>query len=177
MKCTDCPACHTDCYRRWNALTQEFKDVFVYECWGVKHPFEITDINRECTAYPEKRNTTKGDVNKMIDWKIFRAGRGEGKTRWLLNRAIDAHNDSCELYYVGSQQTMFNLVEMWMAETHTVCPIKNIETGWRSYFGDKMCFLTDDLIANAMYVGDWHKAAEQHQATWYATIDKEDFVN
>lgn len=177
MKCSECSACRLVSYRRWNSEKQDFDNVPVYKCCGVKEPFEITDINQECTEYPEKRNTTKGVGDKMIDWKIFRAGRGEGKTKWLLNQAIYAHNDGCELYYVGSQQTMFDLVEMWMAETHTVCPIKNIETGWHSYFGDKMCFLTDDLIANAMYVGDWHKAAEQHQATWYATIDKEDFVN
>lgn len=177
MKCTDCPSCHEVCYRRWNALTQEFKDVYVHECWGVREPFEITDINRECTEYPEKRNAAKGVGDKMIDWKIFRAGRGEGKTKWLLDRAVDAYNDGCELYYVGSQRTMFNLVEMWMAETHTMCPIKNIETGWCSDSGSKMCFLTDDLITNAMYVGDWNKAAEQHQATWYATMNKEYFVN
>jgi hypothetical protein len=25
------------------------------ECWGVKHPFEIKDVNLECIIYPEKR--------------------------------------------------------------------------------------------------------------------------
>lgn len=177
MKCTDCPYCHEVPYRRWSALTQRFEDVYVFECWGVREPFEITDINRECTEYPEKRNTTKGVRDKMIDWKIFKAGRGEGKTRWLLDRALEAHKDGYELCYVGSKKTMFNLVEMWMAETHTLCPIQTADCNWKHGSSDRMCFFTDDLIENVNSVGDWKYITQGYTITWYATMNKEDFVN
>ena len=32
------------------------QDVHVYECWGVKESFEIKDVYKECTEYPEKRS-------------------------------------------------------------------------------------------------------------------------
>lgn len=53
MKCSECSACHKVTYTRWtrDGVVQTDK----YECWGVKEPFEITDVNRECTEYPEKR--------------------------------------------------------------------------------------------------------------------------
>lgn len=58
MKCSECLACHKVTYNRWthNGTAQIEK----YECWGVREPFEITDINKECTEYPEKRET-KGE--------------------------------------------------------------------------------------------------------------------
>lgn len=55
MKCKDCECCHLVSRRRWNSEIYAFQDIPVYECWGVKESFEITDINRECTEYPEKR--------------------------------------------------------------------------------------------------------------------------
>lgn len=39
-------------------------EVQVYECWGVKEPFEIDDINKECTEYPEKREQKTREVFK-----------------------------------------------------------------------------------------------------------------
>ena len=40
------------------------QEVHVYECWGVKEPFEISDINKECTEYPEKREKKAIEVFK-----------------------------------------------------------------------------------------------------------------
>lgn len=177
MKCRECSACHLISYRRWNSQKQEFENVPMYECWGVKESFEITDINRECTEYPEKRNTTKGVGDKMIDWKIFRAGRGEGKTKWLLDRAIDADINDGELYYVGSKKTMFQLVEMWMAQEHTLCPIKHIENVHHYDLLDKVYFFTDGLIENIDDVSSVCDTARAKGVTWYVTMNKEDFVN
>ena len=46
MKCKDCNACH----KGWFPSSPE-----LYVCIGVKHPFVVEDINRECPAYPENR--------------------------------------------------------------------------------------------------------------------------
>ena len=55
MKCKECDCCHSTTYTRWNAQKQCLQNVQIYECVGVKEPFEIPDINHECYEYPEKR--------------------------------------------------------------------------------------------------------------------------
>lgn len=62
MKCSECSACHKVTYNRWtrDGIVQINK----YMCWGVKEPFEITNINRECTEYPEKREA-------KVERKVF----------------------------------------------------------------------------------------------------------
>lgn len=39
----------------------------MYECWGVREPFEICDINHECTEYPEKRTKEMGTARKVFE--------------------------------------------------------------------------------------------------------------
>ena len=65
MKCRDCDACHMTSYTRWNPVKQCMHRVDVYECWGVREPFEIFDIDRECTEYIEKRDE-KVDNEKNV---------------------------------------------------------------------------------------------------------------
>ena len=45
MKCKDCDSCKKGF---WDSKPE------AYICIGVKEPFEIHDINSECTEYPEK---------------------------------------------------------------------------------------------------------------------------
>ncbi len=66
MKCKDCECCHLVSRRRWNSEIYAFQDIPVYECWGVKESFEITDINRECTEYPERRDKKVESYTKHI---------------------------------------------------------------------------------------------------------------
>ena len=93
MKCKECSACHLCSYIRWNPRKQCMGQVEVYECWGVKEPFEIIDINRECTEYPEKRDTKEecsvcsGDYNQQIHSYLFRYHYG-GK---FTSDKIDTH--------------------------------------------------------------------------------------
>ena len=46
MKCKDCNSCTLGYFK---------SKPFDYVCIGVKEPFVITNINRECTEYPEIR--------------------------------------------------------------------------------------------------------------------------
>lgn len=50
MKCRECNCCK----KGWFDYMPE-----VYVCTGVKEPFAIDDINRECTEYPERRTKMK----------------------------------------------------------------------------------------------------------------------
>ena len=54
MKCKDCKCCHEVVRKRWR--NDDWETVRIYECWGVREPFEIKDIEGECTEYPEKNN-------------------------------------------------------------------------------------------------------------------------
>ena len=55
MKCKHCDRCHEVTYTR-HIPNFGLGNVTVHECWGVKEPFEIPDINHECYEYPEKRD-------------------------------------------------------------------------------------------------------------------------
>jgi hypothetical protein len=47
MKCKDCQSCRKGYFK---SLPNS------YVCIGIKEPFIISDINAECTEYPEKNN-------------------------------------------------------------------------------------------------------------------------
>lgn len=66
MKCKECDACHLCSYTRWNPEEQCMNQIDVYECWGVREPFEISDINRECTEYPEKREQSDKKAREVF---------------------------------------------------------------------------------------------------------------
>ena len=86
MKCKECDACHLTFYTRWNKEKLCMNTVEVYECRGVKEPFEITDINRECTEYPEKRDmkvecgVCSADYDQQIYSYLYRYHYGDEYT-------------------------------------------------------------------------------------------------
>lgn len=63
MRCADCKACHKSQITIYPAGKGEPYILTKYMCYGVKEPFEITNIERECTEYPEKSKIIKDD-----DW-------------------------------------------------------------------------------------------------------------
>lgn len=109
--------------------------------------------------------------------KIFRANRGEGKTKWLFERAVEAYENGYELYYAGKDTTMDSLLKMWRAEMHSACPIKQLDLLFYADSKKQYCFLTDELISNLARVGVHLYNIKQTNYIWYATMDKEDFVN
>lgn len=71
MQCKNCSACHY------------IPNINKHECWGVKEPFRIDDINMKCSEYDEeywngveksKVNTKKEIVNYV---RFFAKGREE----------------------------------------------------------------------------------------------------
>lgn len=113
----------------------------------------------------------------MNNVEIFRANVGEGKTKWLVDKAIEASKEPCVIYYVGSKKSMFKLVEMWMAETQTLCPIKSIYENFNPNYNCPYYFLTDELIENMELVGFWWRNAKDKNGIWYITMGNEDFIN
>ena len=112
----------------------------------------------------------------MDNMKIFRANRGEGKTKWLVDRAIEAHDEGKILFYAGCEQSQKRFEEAWMAETHTVCPIKNIEF-YGTSSNKPFCVFTDNLLKEMWTTSRWYNFVNEQGYEWYATMDKECFVN
>lgn len=113
-----------------------------------------------------------------MEMKFFRAARGEGKTKWLLERAIEARNAGMDLWYIGSSKTMESLYNMWKTELHELCPIKNAgELSVTKRPKDNCCFLTDNFLDNVGNVGFWKSVVDNIDGVWYITMDKECFVN
>lgn len=108
--------------------------------------------------------------------RFFRARRGEGKSKWLFERALEAKNKGCRLLYVGTEKTMQGLINIWEAEMHEKCPIElasydNVPNS------AKYCLLTDELMLNISTVGFIYSLLSDKDGTWYITMDQEDFVD
>lgn len=112
----------------------------------------------------------------MNNIEIFRANRGEGKTKWLVERAFDAYSDGLTPIYVGSNKDFDAIRKAWFVENGTMCPIKHIEQGGSVSF-EEGCFLTDELFESIFYVSFWGKDIIDRGYKWYITMSKEDFVN
>ena len=112
-----------------------------------------------------------------MEMKFFIAARGEGKTKWLFDRAVEARDAGYDLWYIGSSKTMESLSDMWKAELHELCPIKN--AGDLSFIKKPRtaCFLTDNIVQNMEQVGFWKSVVDTIDGVWYITMDKECFVN
>ena len=60
MKCKDCSCLRSEVYVRYHDERGYYKSAR-WMCCGVKEPFEITDMNDECPAYPERRDLAQDE--------------------------------------------------------------------------------------------------------------------
>lgn len=111
----------------------------------------------------------------MNNIKIFRANRGEGKTKWLFERAVEESLNGKHLYYIGTEKSMEALARMWEATFHEKCPITNWSES--SDIIRPCCILTDEMFANLYDMTLWFNFMKRYDATWYITVDNEYFVN
>ena len=111
--------------------------------------------------------------------KIFRANRGEGKTKWLVDRAIEAKKAGYELVYVGNKKAQDKFEHRWTAEMHELCPLKSVISIFTPNIDSrvKYCFLTDDLIDNFTCIHPWQDTFSNADNVWYITMDAANFVN
>lgn len=112
----------------------------------------------------------------MNNIEIFRANRGEGKTKWLVEKADEVYSQGFVPIYVGSDRDFDQIRDLWRATIGTPCPIQYIEQCTRISF-EKSCFFTDELLYNIFSVLFWSRDILERGYKWYITMDKEDFVN
>lgn len=109
----------------------------------------------------------------MSNIKIFRANRGEGKTKWLVERIRECANAGRKLYYVGNTTSFESVKLLYEATYYEKCPLDNGDT----YVTTDWCFFTDDLVVNVRNVADFKQFIIENRCDWYITMGKEDFVN
>lgn len=106
--------------------------------------------------------------------KCFKANRGEGKTRWLFEKAATAHKDGKQLYYIGNPNTMCGLKNTWESIMHTKCPIVNARDVYT--IGPNSCCLTDELFLNIKSVGFFYDVIQEvNNVDWFITVSSEVF--
>ena len=111
--------------------------------------------------------------------KIFRANRGEGKTKWLVNHAIEAYEAGYELVYLGGDVSRMHFANMWRSEMHEPFPAKPVYEVMlnKKSDGHKYCLLTDDLIENIGIATSLANNLNSNEHMWFITMGAEDFVN
>jgi len=112
----------------------------------------------------------------MNNVKIFRARRGEGKTKWLVERAAEEYAQGLALIYLGSSKDFDKIREVWFAVMGTACPIEHVDRCMHISFS-KSCFFTDELLKNTFNVSLWCYDILDRGCKWYITMSQEDFVN
>ena len=109
----------------------------------------------------------------MSNIKIFRANRGEGKTKWLIVRINESEGT---LYYVGGRTAFNGVKRLYEATYHKVCPL--ILASWNDIvMTNNNFFFTDELIDNLITASNYKSYIIESGRPWYITMSKEDFVN
>lgn len=116
----------------------------------------------------------------MMDKKIFKGNRGEGKTKWLVERAIDVmvkcdqgqiDRDEVDIFYIGDYATYANFCETYRSIMYTKCPIERWDHSDMNGCHNVILF-TDELMYNINCI----PSNLPIEGTWYITMDAEDFV-
>ena len=110
----------------------------------------------------------------MSNIKIFRANRGEGKTKWLAERIKECAEAGRKLYYVGNTLSFDSVKRVYEVMYYEKCPIEHGD--WNDVDRD-YCFFTDELLDNTRVVVEWKPFIVENGCEWYITMSKEDFVN
>ena len=109
----------------------------------------------------------------MSNIKIFRANRGEGKTKWLIDRINESNGT---LYYVGGRTAFENVKRLYEAVYNQVCPLSL--ASWNDILmTNNNCFFTDELIDNMITASNYKSYIIESGSPWYITMSKEDFMN
>ena len=112
--------------------------------------------------------------------RIYKGFRGEGKTKWLVENAIDtvvsistvAEVDATSIFYLGSAPRYDRFKKMYEDMMHTPCPI----TRWDhdDMRGcDAAILFTDELMDEINCI----PSSLPTNGVWFITMSAEDFTN
>ena len=116
----------------------------------------------------------------MLVKRIFKGFRGEGKTNWLANEAIDAYIgiktvsdniDDVVIGYIGSEHNYKAFCEAYESLINHKCPIKHLISDNFETIKSGI-FFTDGLIDELPYL----PKGLPESGLWFITMSSEDFV-
>ena len=110
----------------------------------------------------------------MNNVKIFRANRGEGKSKWLVERIKECADAGRNCYYIGWVMSFNQVRRLYEATYYEVCPLKHGEPYKDT---NNNCFFTDEFFGNLLPVQTHQLEVLGSGDPWYITMSKEDFVN
>lgn len=82
----------------------------------------------------------------MDNIKIYIANRGQGKTKWLVERIIEHETEGKEMYYVGSEASYDGVVYLYQSTMHKRCPLLHMSDKTPDWNTKDECFFTDNLM-------------------------------
>ena len=109
----------------------------------------------------------------MRNIKIFRANRGEGKTKWLVEQAQREYDSGKKCVCIGKYTGFAN---MWASIRHEACPVEFRTHLYGISLDENTCIFVDEFFLNNE-LRDVVAAMSLGKATWYITMDQSDFVN
>lgn len=104
---------------------------------------------------------------------VFKAApRGEGKTRWLVEKARIEHDQGSDLFYVitNLQNDYFKFCSHYFAVTGHICPVKVLEN--IEDLSDNSVILIDDLLTSNVLISQLTLLRTKCKKI-YATIEGE----
>ena len=110
----------------------------------------------------------------MLNKHVFKANRGEGKTKWLVDRAIEYYDHATYHYYLGSKSSYDNFCAQYEAEMHKKCPIQYWPSNEIMYPVGYMILYSDELLEAFNYFPVISNAIE---GEWFMTISGENFIS
>lgn len=116
----------------------------------------------------------------MINYKFIVAGRGEGKTKKLVECLIDSINSGKTCLYIGSYASYTNITRMYESIMHKMCSLIFIEnkdsvksipnnTSDIDLFTDELTNEFGYILKNSI-INNW--SLSFNDPTWYITLDK-----
>lgn len=82
---------------------------------------------------------------------IYRTGRGNGKTSWLIKQAANEIVSGKKVYYLGSESSYNQFADKWLRVTQTHCPIQRVSVIDKK---SEATYLTDNYHNNFDIVKD-----------------------
>ena len=109
----------------------------------------------------------------MLKKHIFKANRGEGKTKWLVNKALDAEEKALEPLYLGSATSYEIFCHTYEGLTHHKCKIKRVDRTEPLNINLNYCLLTDEMMSQIYQIP--YVNSNMTEGDWYITMSSEDF--
>lgn len=108
----------------------------------------------------------------MLNKHIFKANRGEGKTRWLVDRALEAEDAGLKVIYLGSFDRYDHFRRLYESISHHNCSIIRVGKPGVIIDNSDQFYITDEFMEEFDKLPDIQRITT---GNWFITMSAEDF--